>query len=41
MVMVIMIIVHSESHLPTFLDDSTPTPVTMTTVPRLTTAVSE
>ena len=31
----------SEMHLPTFLDDPTPTPVTTAMEPRLTTAVSD
>lgn len=42
MVMIWISIILSESHLPTFLDDPTPSSdaVTMTTEPRLTTAVS-
>ena len=41
MLVTLIIITCSETHLPTFLDDPTPTPVTMAMEPRLTTAVSE
>ena len=37
----IIVITYSEVHLPTFLDDPTPTPVTIAMEPRLTTAVSD